>query len=53
MNRHIISSAEYNWPKQGTANYPGDHLSTGLSGPEAGEKFFEEFQVNYKKFVAY
>jgi len=46
MNRHIISSAEYKWPKQGTANYPEGHLSAGLSGPEGSEKVFEEFHVS-------
>jgi len=30
LNRHIISSAGYNWLKQGPANQPGDHLSTSL-----------------------
>jgi len=46
LNRHIISSTDYNWPKQGPANQPGDYLSAGLSGPERSEKFFEESQVS-------
>jgi len=46
MNRHIISSGEYNQLKQGTANQLEGHLSAGLSGPKGREKFFEEFQVS-------
>ena len=45
LNRHIISSADYNRLKQGPANQPGGHLSAILSGPESSEKFFEELQV--------
>jgi len=48
LNRHIITSEDYIWLKQGTANQPGCHLSSCLSGPEDSEKFFEEFEV--KKF---
>jgi len=46
LNRHIISSADYNWLKQWPANQPGDHLSASLSGPEGCENFFQEFQVS-------
>jgi len=46
LSRHIISSAERNWVKQGTANQPGGLLSASLSGPEDSKKFFEEFQVS-------
>jgi len=41
MNRRIISSAVYNWLKQGKANHPGSNLSASLSGPECSEKFFQ------------
>jgi len=34
LNRHIISSADYNWLKQGTANQPQPgYLSASLSIP--------------------
>jgi len=52
LNGHIVSSADYNWLKQGPANQPGGHLSASPSGPECGEKNFEEFQVNYKTMFA-
>ena len=44
INRHIMSSAVYNWLKQGSANQPGGHLSASLSGPECRENFFQEFR---------
>ena len=46
FNRNIISSADYNWLKQGPENKPGSHLAASLSGPDGIEKFFEEFQVS-------
>jgi len=46
LNRHIVSSAGYNWLKQGPVNQPGGHRSVSLSVPECNEKFFQEFQVS-------
>jgi len=46
LNRHIISSADYNWLKPGPANQPGGHLSANLSCSECSGKYFEEFQVS-------
>jgi len=45
LNRHIISSADYNWLKQEPANQPGGHLSVSLSGPDGSDKFFKGFQL--------
>jgi len=35
LNRHIISSTDCNWLKQGQANQPGGNLLASLSGPES------------------
>ena len=46
LNRHIISSADYDWLKQRPANQPGGHRSAIRSGPKSSEKIFEELQVS-------
>jgi len=43
-HRHIISSADYQWLKQGPAVQPGGHLSTSLTCPEGSEKFLKSFR---------
>jgi len=45
LNRHIISSVDYNWLKQGPANQSESHRSASFSGPEGNHTFFEGFQV--------
>jgi len=44
LSRHIISSASYNWLKQGPANQPGDQISTSLSGAECSKKILTSFR---------
>jgi len=45
-NYCIISSADYNWLRQGPKDQPGGNLSASLFGPEGSEKFFQGFQVS-------
>jgi len=46
LNRHIISSADYNWLKLRPTNQPGGHISASLTGAEGSENFFEKFRVS-------